>query len=105
LVSVYSHFKKVVIPITAVGDVLKTIKRPSISGGERRHSRSRTQPASEAIRSEVRGKQDAPSKGLIRESYNSMNGRKGRRVQNGDRRKSEYRRGQKTNPKSGSITF
>jgi hypothetical protein len=35
----------------------------------------------------VRGKQDAPSKGLPRESYDGMDGRKGRKAENGDGRK------------------
>jgi hypothetical protein len=67
--------------------VLKTIKRHSISGGERVHSSSRPHPASDAITREVRGKQATPSKGLSRESYNGMDGRKGKRVENGDERK------------------
>jgi hypothetical protein len=35
----------------------------------------------------VRGKQDAPLKGLIRKSYDGMDGRNGRKVQNRDKRK------------------
>jgi hypothetical protein len=43
--------------------------------------------SSDAIRCEVRGKQEAQSKGLSRKSYDGMNGRKGRWVENGDARK------------------
>jgi hypothetical protein len=50
-------------------------------------SSSRPHPASDAARREMRGKQDAPSKGPSRESYDHMDGRKGRRVENRDRRK------------------
>jgi hypothetical protein len=51
------------------------------------HSSSRLHPASDATRREVRGKQDAPSKGLRRESYDRMDGRRERVFQNGDGRK------------------
>jgi hypothetical protein len=60
---------------------LKTIKKPSISRGERMRSSSRPQPASDATRCEGRGKQDVPSKGLSRASYDGMYGGKGRRVE------------------------
>jgi 7-keto-8-aminopelargonate synthetase-like enzyme len=45
-----------------VSGVLKTIKIPSISGGERMYSSSRPHPASDATRRELREEQDAPSK-------------------------------------------
>jgi hypothetical protein len=84
--------------------VLKTIKRQSLPRGEKAHSNPRPHPASDAIRREVRGKQDIPSKGLSRESYDGMDGRKGRTVEKGTGEKSEYCRGQKINTKLGSIT-
>jgi hypothetical protein len=42
------------------------------------HFRSRPNPVSDATRREVRGKLDAPSKGLSRASYDDRDGRKGR---------------------------
>jgi hypothetical protein len=48
------------------------------------HSNSRPHPASDATRREMRGKQDTSSNGLSKESYDSMDGREGRRVEKWD---------------------
>jgi hypothetical protein len=82
---------------------IKRIKRPSISRGERMHSNSRTHPASDATRREMRGKQDALSKGLSRKSYDRMDDRRGKVFQNGDWRKARISRRLEDQPKSGSI--
>jgi hypothetical protein len=71
----------------------KTINRRSISEGERMHSSSRPRPAGDATKCELRGKQDTPSKRLNRESYDAMDGRKGKNVGKEDEEKSEYHRG------------
>jgi hypothetical protein len=65
------------------------------------HSSSRLHPASDATRREMKGKQDAPSKGLSRESYDSMDGRKGKRTENRDRRKVRISQRLENKPKIG----
>jgi hypothetical protein len=64
-------------------------------------SNSRYHPTSDATKREARGKQDALSKGLGRESYDHMDGRRGRVFKNGDERKVKISRRLEDQPKSG----
>jgi hypothetical protein len=65
------------------------------------HSSWRPHPASGATMCEARRKQDASSKGLSREFYDCMDGRRARVFQNGDRRKVRISRRLEDQPKIG----